>query len=94
MVNDSLYILLFEGTPQSLIYHSPFTIHHPYFYSIISNLLKRNIMYLPLQILQQLLCSFRTSIRDEDLAEVLFCHHLDQTLDAAIVEFVEDVVEE
>jgi hypothetical protein len=51
-------------------------------------------MYLPLQILQQLLRPLGSSIRDEDLAEVFFCHHLDQTLDAAVVEFVEDVVEE
>jgi hypothetical protein len=51
-------------------------------------------MYLPLQILQQLLCPFRSGVGDENLAEVFFCHHLDQTLDAAIVEFVEDVVEE
>jgi hypothetical protein len=27
------------------------------------------------------------------LAEVFLCHHLDQTLDTTIVEFVEDVVE-
>jgi hypothetical protein len=51
-------------------------------------------MYRPLQILQQLLCPFRSGIGDEDLAEVFFCHHLDQTLDAAIVEFIKDVVEE
>ena len=51
-------------------------------------------MYLPLQILQQFLRPFGSRIGDEDLAEVVFCHHLDQTLDAAIVEFVEDVVEE
>ncbi len=51
-------------------------------------------MYLPLQILQQLLRPFRSSVGDEDLTEVFFGHHLDQTLDAAIVEFVEDVVEE
>jgi hypothetical protein len=94
MVNDSLYILLFEGTPQSLIYHLPFTIHHPYLYSIMSNLLKRNIMYLPLQILQQLLRPFGSRIRDKDLAEVVFGHHLDQTLDATVVKFIEDVVEE
>jgi hypothetical protein len=51
-------------------------------------------MYLPLQILQQLLRPFWSSIRDEDLAKVFFGHHLDQTLDAAIVKFIEDVVEE
>ena len=50
-------------------------------------------MYFPLQILQQLLRPFGSGIRNEDLAEVFFGHHLDQTLDAAIVEFVEDVVE-
>ncbi len=51
-------------------------------------------MNIPLQILQQFLRSFRSSIGDEDLAKVLFCHHLDQTLNAAVIEFVEDVVEE
>ena len=51
-------------------------------------------MYIPLQILQQFLRSFRSSIGDEDLTKVFFGHHLDQTLDAAVVEFVEDVVEE
>ena len=51
-------------------------------------------MNIPLQILQQFLSPFRSSIGDEDLAKVLFCHHLDQTLDAAVIEFIEDVVEE
>ncbi len=51
-------------------------------------------MYLPLQILQQLLRPLGSGVGDEDLAEVFFCHHLDQSLDAAIVKFVEDVVEE
>ena len=51
-------------------------------------------MYLPLQILQQLLRPFGSRIRDKDLAEVVFGHHLDQTLDATVVKFIEDVVEE
>jgi hypothetical protein len=51
-------------------------------------------MYLPLQILQQLLRPFGSGIGDEDLAKVFFGHHLDQSLDATVVEFVEDVVEE
>ena len=79
-----------EGS--STIHHSPFTISS--LYSPISTLLKCDIMNRPLQILQQLLRPFWSSIRDEDLAEVFFSHHLDQTLDAAVVKFVEDVVEE
>ena len=51
-------------------------------------------MYIPLQIFQQFLGPFRSGVGDEDLAKVVFGHHLDQTLDAAVVEFVEDVVEE
>ena len=51
-------------------------------------------MNIPLQILQQFLRPFWSSVGDEDLAKVFFGHHLDQTLDAAVVEFVEDVVEE
>jgi hypothetical protein len=51
-------------------------------------------MNISLQILQQFLRPFGSGIGDEDLAEVVFCHHLDQTLDAAIVEFVEDVIKE
>ena len=51
-------------------------------------------MNIPLQILQQFLRSFRSGISNEDLAKVVFGHHLDQTLDAAVIEFVEDVIEE
>ena len=51
-------------------------------------------MYIPLQIFQQFLRPFWSSIGDEYLAKVFFGHHLDQTLDAAVIEFVEDVVEE
>jgi hypothetical protein len=51
-------------------------------------------MNLHLQIFQQLLRPFRSGIGDEDLTEVFFGHHLDQTLDAAVVEFVEDIVKE
>jgi hypothetical protein len=51
-------------------------------------------MNIPLQIFQQFLRPFWSSIGDEYLAKVFFGHHLDQTLDAAVVKFVEDVVEE
>jgi hypothetical protein len=77
--------LLFEAAPQAHIYHSPLK---------LSTHLQGDIMYIPLQILQQFLRPFWSSIRDEDLAKVLFGHHLDQALDAAVVKFVEDVVEE
>ena len=56
--------------------------------------LKRNVMNIPPQILQQFLRPLRSSVGNEDLAKVLFGHHLDQTLDAAVVKFIEDVVEE
>lgn len=50
-------------------------------------------MNIPLQILEQFLRSFWSSIGNEDLAKVFFSHHLDQTLDAAVIEFIEDVIE-
>ena len=89
MVNVRLRFKIKEQSSLGIIYHSPLTIHH---FSKAS--LQSDVMNIPLQILKQFLRPFWSSVGDEDLAKVFFGHHLDQTLDAAVIEFVEDVVEE